>query len=386
MKRCFAFITILALLAAVISGCEEAPVEKPTPEEPATVAAEEGSFSFLISDDVNAIENFEHLYVTISSIGVHRVDESGEWILLDPEPDPDGDGIPGLDLRPLTGENALEIWSGNVTAGKYTKVFIYVESVEGVLVGGGSANVTLPSGKLQISKAFEITEDSATSFVYDITVIEAGKSGKYILKPQIAQSGADQKFTETKRTGKPEEPGKPEKTGKPEKAGKPEKTGKPGDDLDLQLQGELGLGASVTLIVTDDGSPVEGATVTINGEELEGKTDVNGSLILELPGTPGEVKIEAAFEGRSGELEFELEEPGEQSEWFEGEGTITAVTEGAENASPWTMTLEGIEGPVTVYVVELEGTPAVDARAKIEGVLLDNTIENARAEIEEEEE
>ncbi len=50
------------------------------------------------------------------------------------------------------------------------------------------------------------------------------------------------------------------------------------------------------------------------------------------------------------------------------------------------MTLEGVEGEVTVYVTELEGTPAVGAYAEIEGVLIDNTIEDAEAEIEEEEE
>ena len=49
------------------------------------------------------------------------------------------------------------------------------------------------------------------------------------------------------------------------------------------------------------------------------------------------------------------------------------------------MTLEGVEGQVTVYVTELEGTPTVGAKAKVEGVLKDNTIEEAKAEVEEEE-
>ena len=38
------------------------------------------------------------------------------------------------------------------------------------------------------------TESSATWFVYDITVVEAGKSGKYNLQPQIGESGADKEF------------------------------------------------------------------------------------------------------------------------------------------------------------------------------------------------
>ncbi len=43
-----------------------------------------------------------------------------------------------------------------------------------------------------------------TSFVYDVTVVKAGQSGQYILKPQIAESGADQEFEEVKAEGKEE--------------------------------------------------------------------------------------------------------------------------------------------------------------------------------------
>jgi hypothetical protein len=49
------------------------------------------------------------------------------------------------------------------------------------------------------------------------------------------------------------------------------------------------------------------------------------------------------------------------------------------------MTLEGVEGDVTVFVAELEGTPLPGAKVKVEGVLIDNTIEGAKAEIEGEE-
>jgi hypothetical protein len=132
-----------------------------------------------------------------------------------------------------------------------------------------------------------------TNFVYDLTVVKAGKSGQYILKPQIGQSGADQDFIKVEPKKQP-----------------------------------------------------------AANDKSKGK-----------PQTPGK--------------------PGEQSEGFEG--TITAVTEDAENASPWTMTLEGVEGDVTVYVGELEGTPSVGANVKVEGILIDNTIEGAKAEIKDEE-
>ncbi len=320
MKKYFIVVTILALVAVLAAGCAGVPSPTPTPTKPVPAptpaptatpvptptpapeptTGEKGNFKLLISDEVNAIEDFEHLHVTISSIGVHQAGESGKWQVfdLDPEADLDGDNVTGVDLRFLEGEKALEIWSGNLTAGEYDKVFIYVDSVTGVLVGGGTASVKLPSDKLQISKPFTIG-DSVVNFVYDITVVEAGKSGKYILKPQIAQSGSDKPFNLVTAKGKPEKPGKPEGKGKP---------GKPGDELELQLEGEPGLGMEVTLIVTDGGSPVEGASVTINGKEVEVKTDVDGRLTIVLPDTPGEVKIEATLGNKEGELELELEE------------------------------------------------------------------------------
>jgi hypothetical protein len=149
---------------------------------------------------------------------------------------------------------------------------------------------------LQISKPFRVESGEVINFVYDLTVVKAGKSNQYILKPQIDQSGADQDFIKVEPEEQPEAKGKSNKSkGKPQKPGKPE----------------------------------------------------------------------------------------EQSKEFDG--IITVITDGAYNASPWTMTLEGVEGDVTVFVAELEGTPLPGAKVKVEGVLIDNTIEGAKAEIEGEE-
>ncbi len=188
--------TALAAVAAVlvvvlISVLATRPALAPVGPDSGPLA--QANFRLLISDEVNDIEDFVHLYVDITSIGVQQGNKSDSWLILKPNPDPDGDGIPGFDLRPLTGENALEIWSGNLTAGNYTKMFIYVGNVTGILVGNDTTPVKLPSGKLQISKPFTVS-DSLVNFVYDITVHRAGKSGKYILRPQVAASGSSQKF------------------------------------------------------------------------------------------------------------------------------------------------------------------------------------------------
>lgn len=149
-----------------------------------------GNFEFLISDERNAIGDFKSLDISISKIGLHMAGENSEWIEIDPE-------VKQVDLTFLQGDRAQEIWSGNITEGRYTKVFIYVESVSGVLVDGNETDVRLPSDKLQISKTFEVTADSITSFVYDLTVVASGneQSGiKYHLRPQIGDSGVDQNF------------------------------------------------------------------------------------------------------------------------------------------------------------------------------------------------
>jgi uncharacterized repeat protein (TIGR01451 family) len=150
------------------------------------------NFRFLISDEVNDIDDFASLNVTISKIGVHQGGESGNWTEFDL-----GDPGESVNLTELKDTNATEIWSGELKNGTYNKVFIYITAIDWELKeGNGTSEVKLPGGKLQISKPFEVKDGIVTNFVYDVTVIEAGKSGKYILKPQIAQSGADQKFNE----------------------------------------------------------------------------------------------------------------------------------------------------------------------------------------------
>ena len=183
------------------------------------------NFRILISDDTNAIDKFDSVNISISKIGIHRNDSTGNWTEFVPD-------ITEIDLKPLTGENALEIWSGNVTAGEYNKVFIYVDNVTGTLIqdyGGGQPEIKLPSNKLQISKPFTISENDTTSFVFDVTVVEAGKSGNYILQPQIAESGAEKEYKEMNKVKKNTGVKMEDKTWKLESFG-------PSDNLTLPLE------------------------------------------------------------------------------------------------------------------------------------------------------
>ena len=177
----------------------------PTPSQVAPVPNPEGNFVFLISDEVNAIADFESLNVSISEVGLLSGGDSGQWVEFEPE-------IAEVDLTLVQGDKTQEIWRGDVPEGQYTTVFIHVTDVSGVLKETRqTVDVKLPSQKLHMSKAFQVSADTVTSFTYDVTVIAAGnaQSGiKYILKPQVGQSGADHKPTEAKgKGGKPETPG-----------------------------------------------------------------------------------------------------------------------------------------------------------------------------------
>jgi len=149
------------------------------------VANSEGNFVFLISDAVNAIADFKSLEITIDKIGL--LTGSG-WIEFVPE-------VRTIDLTLLPGEKTQAIWRGDMPEGQYSKVFIYVSDVKGVLKASGqTVDVKRPGNKIQINSSFNIGAGSAISFTFDLTVTASGtpKNGiRYMLKPQIDESGAN---------------------------------------------------------------------------------------------------------------------------------------------------------------------------------------------------
>ena len=175
-----------------------------SPMLPITVvqATPEGNFSFLMSDEVNDINDFEKLDVSISKVSLHLDGDKGRIIEFEP-------GTQTVDLTNLQGDRAQEIWRGDIPEGEYSKVFLEVLDVSGILIETEEEiQIKLPSGKLQISKPFKIESGEVTIFVYDLTVVKTGKSSQYILKPQVDQSGTDQGFIKVKPEGQTEDKGK----------------------------------------------------------------------------------------------------------------------------------------------------------------------------------
>jgi len=343
MKKLFLMVALIAAAALLTVSC----FTGPSPD-----GAKEANFRFLISDQPNAIRDFDHLYVTISTIGVQQGGESGNWTQFAPDTDT-------VDLKPLVGKKAQEIWSGNITPGRYTKVFIYVSNVEGILSGNETAQVKLPSNKLQISTPFEVTEDSITSFIFDITVIKAGRSGMYILTPQIAESGADKEIDELE----PEEMDE-------EDEDDDENEG----DLELYMEGNAWPGSDVALVVLQaNGSPAVGATVAMNDQNI-GTTDSEGRIDITLPMDEEEVELEATQGDSEGELELEFED---ETEEIEIEGTIDTIED-----SIWTVVVDGESRTVNISSAEIEGTPEEGDEVEIEGTVMDGIIIATEVEVE----
>ena len=203
-------------------------------------ATTSGAFRLLISDQPVAIDEFDSLDVTLDRARVFRAggdddaaeedaetanataattanvtatatttaNDTGSDEDEDEESDDGENGQRGfsivdldgatVDLTTVVGDRAITVFNGELPAGRYTKIELYAADVAGVVDGEG-VDVTIPSGKLQITKPFEVGADEPVDFVFDINVVKRGQSGGYNLLPVIAESGvagADVNVTE----------------------------------------------------------------------------------------------------------------------------------------------------------------------------------------------
>jgi len=225
-RRAIQLVLVAALVA--IAGCAGGMGGDPgtNDDDSMTDSSGTGTAAFYVSDEPNAIDDFEHLNVTITKVGFKKTgnvtaDATNETDGNVTETDSDSAGNESttetptnetaengsddsaadeqwierevnettVDLTELKGANASMIDEFELPAGEYETVFVYVDDTEGILTDGTETRVKLPSEKLQLHTTFTIGNDESVDFVYDIAPHKAGKSGKYILKPVITESG-----------------------------------------------------------------------------------------------------------------------------------------------------------------------------------------------------
>jgi len=287
-----------------------------------------GVVRFYISDEENAISEFRHLNVTISEVGLQQpgdaeaeendttpvdtetaaptgedatptdaetknetADESDDWVEYDVDDRT-------FDLTQLQGATASLLDELETPEGSYSKVFVHVEEIDATLENGESANVKLPSEKLQINQEFTVEANDTVDFVFDITVKKAGNSGKYILTPVISESGPDVPIEDVDDEREEDEPEEDE----PEEAPEDAET-----ELDATLIGPAEQGTNATLGVTANGSAVANATVVMGGD-IVGVTDGDGQVTVAIPEDRTEIEIEIESGDADAELEIALED------------------------------------------------------------------------------
>jgi hypothetical protein len=271
----------------------------PTPDESAQQSM--GQVAFYVSDQQNAIDDFDHVTVSVTAVGFQRGGESGNWTEYEVDDRT-------VDLTRLQGDNATLLRTFDLPKGNYTKVFIHVGEVDGTLTDGSSTEVKLPSSKLQLNENFEVAANESVDFVYDITVVKRGNSGKYNIKPVASESGTDVPIERVDGeddfdTG-----------GDGNDSGSSEDDFDTGDDendsgaevttaFDATFVGKVTRGGNATVSVSQNGTAVENATVTYDGTAY--LTDADGNVTFAVPGDAEEVEVEIEYDDRSATLTAE---------------------------------------------------------------------------------
>jgi hypothetical protein len=298
-----------------------------------------GTVNFYVSDERNAIGDFEHLNVTVERVSFARAgandtaagasepadaEEGSDNGTVTPEPtdtgetEADGDAGDGdgegdgewitrevnattVDLTELQGENATLLSRFDLPNGTYTQVRLHVSEVNGTLTSGEEVRVELPSDRLRLNERFTVGDGEEVDFVFDATVFEAGGSGKYVLKPVASESGTDVPIREIERHGDDER------------------------RLGAWFLGSVRPGEAATVKVTRDGEPVSGATVRVGDRTY--RTGSDGTVMFDVPDGVGELEVEI----EAGDAEAELkrtfggsEEAGSQGSDPDDEGESRA--------------------------------------------------------------
>lgn len=176
MKKQIAIAMLFTLsLGVILAGCIENVDE-------GTTSAGEGTLVLYVSDMPADIDDFDVLNVSFYKVRIFNEINGTEDGWNETEINET------VDLTQLVGPNSTQIVNMTLAAGNYSKVELYVNHTYG-LVDGNETEVFVPSGKLMITKSFNISANETLRFVFDINVVKRGHQNKYNLLPVISESG-----------------------------------------------------------------------------------------------------------------------------------------------------------------------------------------------------
>ena len=229
-----------------------------------------GTVSFYVSDQPGALEDFNHLNVTITEVTFVRADGNRTTKEADAT----------VDLTQLEGANSSLVEQYELEGGDYEMVFLSVGGIDGTLMDGSSAEVKLPSETLQLNEEFTVEANSTVDFVYDITVVERGNTDKYNIKPVASESGTDVPI---------------------ERVDGEADDGDDAPEVAAEFVGSVTAGENATVSVTSDDDPVEGATVTYDGTDYT--TNADGEVTFAVPEDAEAVEVIVEYDGAETEIE-----------------------------------------------------------------------------------
>lgn len=338
-------------------------------------ASERGRVNFYVSDERNAISQFERLEVTVTKVGLARATSSAgsdataatngtdataagtgtasangtaatpntsaeEWTTYDVE-------NRTVDLTELRGANATKLSTFEVPNGSYEAVSLSISDVDATLKSGAEADVKLPSERLRLNSQFVVGADESVDFVFDVTAFEAGNSGRYVLKPVVSESGTDVPIEDVDEKDDDE---------------KDDERGE-SDDLNAAFVGNVTAGANAGVEVTQNGSAVENATLSVDGEVVA-RTDANGTAAVPVPADAEEFEVEVRADDDEVELSRELTGESAEDDALEVELEDENVT----------------DGEATV-VVTREGDPVGNATVEVDGEVAGQTDADGRLDV-----
>lgn len=186
--RCMAVLGTVAALAACGGGGGGD-----------TSASANGSLRVALTDAPSC--GYDHVYVTIEKVRVNQstsaADEDGGWTDITLSP------ARRVDLRTLTNGVLEELGTTPLPAGQYSQIRLVLASNSGTgtttlanavqPTGGALTALTTPSGQqsgLKLQAHFDVAAGQMADVVLDFNVcrsiVKAGNSGQYILKPVIS--------------------------------------------------------------------------------------------------------------------------------------------------------------------------------------------------------
>ena len=231
----------------------------------------ERSLAVYLSDQQNAIGEFERLTITVEAVAVRRADDAATGSDGSGWTEQSVDGVT-VDLTQLTGSKAVKLGEVSLAYGSYDAVAIRVSSVEGTLKNGEEATVKLPSDTLRIEREFVVDENVGSSYVFDVGVTTAGGSGEYVVEPVVSESGAGVAYDENPAARLDGEQGT---DGEPTVD-----TATPTDDAETPG----GTDTPATPTATDAGTPAETPSPTVDdGDDTKTPSGTDTSSDTETP-------------------------------------------------------------------------------------------------------